>query len=132
MTKDLVVRFDWEEIIANNNFGWICSCISFKEHRIMHNYLKSYSHLPNSFFICFNDSPSKLMKNAFYFILTALFAFKIFKFLSWLFRHVEKWLHQRDNVSFKTNDVTAWLEKVQYTCCSISLLIKGNKTMKFG
>ena len=39
---------------------------------------------------CFNDSPSKLMKNAFYFILKALFVLKIFKFLSWLFGHVEK------------------------------------------
>ena len=34
------------------------------------------------FFICFNDSPSKMMKNALYFILKALFVLKIFKFLS--------------------------------------------------
>ena len=47
------------------------------------------------FFICFNDSPSKMMKNA-YFFLKALFVFKIFKFLSWLSGHVEK---------------TAWLER---------------------
>ena len=33
------------------------------------------------------DSPSKMMKNAFYFILKAL---KIFKYLSGLFGHVEK------------------------------------------
>ena len=32
--------------------------------------------------ICFNDSPSKVMKNAFYFILKTLFVHKIFKFLS--------------------------------------------------
>ena len=30
----------------------------------------------------FNDSPSKMMKNAFYFILKALFVLKIFKYLS--------------------------------------------------
>ena len=30
------------------------------------------------------------MKNAFYFILKALFGFKIIKFLSWRFGHVEK------------------------------------------
>ena len=36
----------------------------------------------NTFFICFNDSPSKMMKNAFYFILKALFVLKIFRFLS--------------------------------------------------
>ena len=33
------------------------------------------------FFICFNSSPSKLMKNAFHFILKALFVLKMFKFL---------------------------------------------------
>ena len=36
------------------------------------------------------------MKNAFDFILKALFALKIFKFLPWLFGHVEKkaWLQR--------------------------------------
>ena len=53
--------------------------------------VKSDSHLPKRFFIiCFTDSPSKLMKNAFYFILKVLFVLKIFKLLSWLFGHVEK------------------------------------------
>ena len=46
--------------------------------------------------ICFNDSRSKMKKNAFYFILKALFVLKIFGFLSWLSGHVEK---------------TAWLER---------------------
>ena len=32
--------------------------------------------------ICFIESPLKMMKNAFYFILKALFVLKIFKFLS--------------------------------------------------
>ena len=41
-------------------------------------------------FIWLNDSPSKMMKNVFYFILKALFVLKIFKFLSWRFGHVEK------------------------------------------
>ena len=35
-------------------------------------------------------STSKIMKNAFYFTLKARFVLKIFKFLSWLFGHVEK------------------------------------------
>ena len=57
--------------------------------------IKVGSHLPKKKkFI--NDSPSKMMKNDFYFILKALFVLKIFKFLSWLFGHVEK---------------TAWLER---------------------
>ena len=37
-----------------------------------------------------NESPLKMMKNAFYLTLTALFILNIFKFLSWLFGHVEK------------------------------------------
>ena len=46
-------------------------------------YLKSDSYLPKFFIIiCFNDSPLKMMKNAFYFILNSLFILKIFKFLS--------------------------------------------------
>ena len=34
-------------------------------------------------FISFNESPLKVMKNAFYFTGKALFAFKILKFLFW-------------------------------------------------
>ena len=52
--------------------------------------LKSGSHLPKKFlFLSFNESPLKMMKNAFYFILKALFPIKIFKFLSRHFGHVE-------------------------------------------
>ena len=69
------------------------------------------------FFICFNDSPSKMMKNAFYFILKALSVLKIFKFLSWLFRHVES-SHSLVN------------KELQHTYCSISHELKA--TMKFG
>ena len=32
--------------------------------------------------VCFNESPLKVMRDAFYFILKAIFVFKIFKFLS--------------------------------------------------
>ena len=34
----------------------------------------------------------KMMKNVFYFTLKALFVLKVFKFLSWISGHVEKWL----------------------------------------
>ena len=40
----------------------------------------------------FNESPVKMMKNAFYFTLEALFVPKICKFLSLPFGHVEKLL----------------------------------------
>ena len=36
------------------------------------------------------ESSLKMMKNAFYFTLKAIFVLKIFTFLSWLFGHVEK------------------------------------------
>ena len=56
------------------------------------NILKSVSHLPEkkTIWFCFSESLSKIMKNAFYFTLKALFVLKIFKLLSWLFVHVEK------------------------------------------
>ena len=46
--------------------------------------------------ICFIESPLKMIKNVFYFILEPLFVFKISKFSSWLFGHVEKmaWLER--------------------------------------
>ena len=59
-------------------------------------------------FISFNDSPSKMLKNAFYFILKALFVLKIFKFLSCVFAHVEKRLDGKDKVNFEIHDITAW------------------------
>ena len=42
------------------------------------------------------ENPLKLMRNAFYFILKAVFVLMIFKFLFWLFGHVEKtvWLER--------------------------------------
>ena len=42
--------------------------------------LKLDSHLPKNYFICFNESPSEMVKNAFYFILKALLVLKMFKF----------------------------------------------------
>ena len=52
------------------------------------------------------------MKNAFYFILKASFALKVFKFLSWLFCHVKRRrFDQKDNFKFKIYEVTIWLTK---------------------
>ena len=47
------------------------------------------------------ESPLKIMRNAFYFTLKALFVLKIFKFLFWLFGHVGKQLDKKTNVDFK-------------------------------
>ena len=53
--------------------------------------LKSDSHLlKKSCDICFIESPLNIMKNAFYFILKALFVLQIFKFLSLLLDYIGK------------------------------------------
>ena len=79
------------------------------------------------------ESPLKMMKNAFHFILKALSILKIFKFLSRHFGHVWK---------------TAWLKRLKLTwkfmtsqpglqAIAIPILLnisqsKGSQTMKFG
>ena len=47
------------------------------------------------------ESPLKMMKNAFYIILNALFALNIITFLSQLFRPVGKPLDKKAKVNFK-------------------------------
>ena len=42
------------------------------------------------FLVCFNESPLKMMKNALYFMLKALFALKLFTNLYWLFGSCRK------------------------------------------
>ena len=54
-------------------------------------------------------NPLKMMKNVFCFTSEALFALKIFKFLSCLFSHVSKWLDLKDQVDFKFYDITVLL-----------------------
>ena len=57
--------------------------------------------------------------------------FIIFKCLSWLFNHVEKYLDLKDKVNFKICDITTWEanKSKQFSIISIS---KDNQTMKFG
>ena len=49
-----------------------------------------------------------MMKNAFYFVLKALFVLGTFTFLSWLFVCVEKRLNKKAKVNFKIYDVKNW------------------------
>ena len=61
---------------------FLCSSIETQDNYLK-DLLKSDSHLPkNIFLFALMICPSKMMKNAFYFILKALFVLKIFKFLS--------------------------------------------------
>ena len=76
-------------------------------------------------------SPLKMKKKAFNFTSKALFVLKMFKFLSWLFSHVAKRLHQKDKVNFEIYDVTAWLSNNCKTYIAQYLRRKGNQTMKF-
>ena len=46
------------------------------------------------------------MKNAFYFMLKALFVLELFKFLPWLFGYMEKKLSKKANVNSKIFDAT--------------------------
>ena len=53
------------------------------------------------------ESPLKMIKNAFYFMIKALFVLEIFTFLSWLFNYVGNRLDKKAMVNYKTYDVTA-------------------------
>ena len=53
-----------------------------------------------------------MMKNAFYFILKALFAFEIFRLLSLLFGYVEKGLDKKAKINFNFFRVTDWTTKI--------------------
>ena len=108
-----------------------CNYILFSSWKVKINQINSYFRIIASltlwslsrtltfqkkFFFFFNGSLFKMMKNAFYFILKALFVLKIFNFLSWLFGHVKKkWLDSKEKVNFKIYDVTVWLTN-NYKC----------------
>ena len=62
-------------------------------------YLKAHSQVRDNFWQL--KVLYKLMKNAFHFTLKALFAIKIFKFLSWLFGYAKKWLDYKSTFNFK-------------------------------
>ena len=79
--------------------------------------LRVDSHLPIKLLLFTSmESPLKVMKNAFYFILKALFVLKIFKFLWWLFGHVGKtaWLGRKDKFknSWRHNLVSKQLQYI--------------------
>ena len=56
------------------------------------NFLKVGLSPKKNYFVCFEENPLQITKNAFCFTLNALFVLKIFKFLSWFFGQAENWL----------------------------------------
>ena len=81
----------------------------------------------NVFFICFNDSSSKKMKNVCYFILKALLVFKIVFCLDFLVMQ-KKQLNQKDQVIFEIYDITAWVKNNCNTHIAQYSRIKNNQT----
>ena len=78
------------------------------------------------------ESPLKTMKNAFYFMLKALFVLKIFTFLPLLFGYVEKQLDKKARVNFKIYDVTDWTTNNYNIHLPNISRSKGNQTIKLG
>ena len=72
------------------------------------------------------------MKNAFYFTSKALFVFKKFNFLPWLFGHVEKRLNLKAKINFKTDDVTTWQQTIAILILNNISQSKFSQVMKFG
>ena len=66
------------------------------------------------------------MKNAFNFTLKAFFVLRVFKFLFFLFGHVEKRLDLKDKVNFKIYDVTTW----ETSSCNAYITQYLKKTIK--
>ena len=66
--------------------------------------LKSHCH----FVVCLIESPLKMMKNVFYFVLKAFFALKIIHFSHVILVMWEKQLDLKDKAHFKIHDVTTW------------------------
>ena len=103
------------KLFSNEILSFVVTLISHRSLKVLVELilvgnLKSWTlTFQKKFFICFNESPSKMMKNAFNFILKAFFVLKIFKFLSWLFGDVGKRLDLKNMIHFKIWDVTAWL-----------------------
>ena len=86
-----------------------------------------------SSFVFFNESPLKVMKNAFYFTLKALFAPRIFNFLSWICGHAEKQLDEKDFKILISKFMTSQTRKQTIAIHALlgSSGNKGNQTMKF-
>ena len=94
--------------------------------------LQSGSHLPKKIFICFNNCPSKMMKNVFYFILKALFVLKIFKFLSTFWSCRKNDLVRKTRLTSKSLTSQPGLQTILIYILPYISQIKGNQTMKVG
>ena len=96
--------------------------------------LKLNCYLPKiNCFVCFDESPLNTMKNAFYFILKALFVIKIFKVFVLIF-----WWCRKSGLIRAIRLISKFMtSQPGYIIITIHILpnisrSKGNQTMKFG
>ena len=99
ISRSVFGKLQLTQILLNFKTSWcnlktVCFCVAFLLFWFWEELWRIKVGLSTSkrrfVLIFFYDIPSKMMKNAFYFILKAIFVLKIFKFLSWLFGHVKK------------------------------------------
>ena len=82
--------------------------------------------------ICLIESPLKMMRNAFYFILKALFVLKIFKFFTSFWSCRKNGSIRKIGITSKFMASQPGLQTVAIHILSSISKSKGNQTMKFG
>ena len=90
------------------------------------NFFKSDPHLT-----CFNESPSKIMKNAFHFLIKVFSVLKFLNFCPDFFDHVRKGLDKKANFNLKICDFTDWTINIKIHILPNISRNKDNQTMKF-
>ena len=96
-------------------------------------YLKSDSHLLKKFCVIrFIANPLKIMKNAFYFILKAIFVFKISKILSWKIRLTSEFMMSRSDLQTIATHILLNISRSKDNqTMKLSQLIEDNKRNNF-
>ena len=84
----IYVFFEWNLVLFIFNYYQLL--LEAKSKLIKFGIKVGFSPSKKNCVICFIESPLKMVKNAFYLILKALFVLMIFKFLLRLFGHVGK------------------------------------------
>ena len=93
-------------------------------------YLKSDSRLPKkNYFIYFNENSLKLMKNAFHFILKALFVIKIIKFCLDFWSRRENGLIRKIRLISKFMTFNRVNKQLQYIYCTIPHEVKATRKL---
>ena len=83
LRKSIFLIFSWKYSEINQMYAANLNSLGFSEKQTKYNgSQETLMGIMDLNHIYFNDSPSKIMKKAFYFILKALFVLKILKFLS--------------------------------------------------